>query len=308
MEEKKRLIMETALSLFAEKGYHETSIQEIAERIGIAKGSVYSFFRSKEEILFTIFDHYHQMMYELARDTLADNLPARQKLSKLIHISLEQFGRFKLFLTLQRKEAHLYKKREIRDMVFDFRAKRFFTFRQVVAEVYGQEAEPYWMDLATIISGMTIEFMSYATFDRKNVDFDRVCTFIVNTLDATAESLVRKQSEPVLTMALMNDFMRSGHVSMSTSQQQLLDQVWALKEVVMSAPFDLKQCEEAEQAYTALETEILRGGSKTVNARAMALFLCSMPDARIEQAAREILVMLESTCSTEGEERTCKRG
>jgi len=308
MEEKKRLIMETALSLFAEKGYHETSIQEIAERIGIAKGSVYSFFRSKEEILFTIFDHYHQMMYELARDTLADNLPARQKLNKLIHISLEQFGRFKLFLTLQRKEAHLYKKREIRDMVFDFRAKRFFTFRQVVAEVYGQETEPYWMDLATIISGMTIEFMSYATFDRKNVDFDQVCTFIVNVLDATAESLVRKNAEPVLTMALMNDFMRSGHVSMSNSQQQLLDQVWLLKDAVMSAPFSLKQREEAEQAYTALESEILRGSGKTVNARAMALFLCSMPDDPIEQAAKRILTLLEHTCESEGDERTCKRG
>lgn len=308
MEDKKSQIMETALALFAEKGYHNTSIQEIADRIGIAKGSVYSFFRSKEELLITIFDHYHQLMYEMLRHTLTENLPPREKLEKLIGISLEQFRRFKLFLTMQRKESHLHQKREIRDMVFEFRAKRFFAFRQVAAEVYGKETEPYWIDLATIISGMTFEFMNYAAFDRKNVDFGKVNHFIINVLDASAEALVKKKAEPVLTLSMMNDYIRAGKIGLSDDQQHLLQRVWELKDAVLQCPCSVKQREEAEQAYSTLESEVLRGNAGGVNARAMALFLGSLPDESIQRAAKQVLATLQSPRWSEGEGNPCVRG
>jgi len=52
--EKKELIMETALELFAEESYHGVSISKIAETAGISKGSMYSYFESKEDLLFQI--------------------------------------------------------------------------------------------------------------------------------------------------------------------------------------------------------------------------------------------------------------
>lgn len=57
MEEKKSTfekILETALSLFAEKGYKETTIDEIAKECNIAKGSVYVYFKSKEDIAINV--------------------------------------------------------------------------------------------------------------------------------------------------------------------------------------------------------------------------------------------------------------
>lgn len=50
-EEKKELILNTALELFAEKGYHTTSIEQIAKKAGISKGLTYNYFESKKEIL-----------------------------------------------------------------------------------------------------------------------------------------------------------------------------------------------------------------------------------------------------------------
>jgi AcrR family transcriptional regulator len=50
-QEKKRLIMDTALELFAENGYHVTSISKIAKKAGISKGLAYNYFESKQEIL-----------------------------------------------------------------------------------------------------------------------------------------------------------------------------------------------------------------------------------------------------------------
>ncbi len=55
-EEKKKLITKVALELFANEGYHTTSISKIAKKAGISKGLVYNYFESKEDLLATIFD------------------------------------------------------------------------------------------------------------------------------------------------------------------------------------------------------------------------------------------------------------
>lgn len=50
-KQKKKLIMDTALELFAENGFHATSISQIAKKAGISKGLTYNYFESKDEIL-----------------------------------------------------------------------------------------------------------------------------------------------------------------------------------------------------------------------------------------------------------------
>lgn len=49
-QEKRDRIVETAINLFAERGYNRTDVQEIARRAGIAKGSLYNYFESKEDL------------------------------------------------------------------------------------------------------------------------------------------------------------------------------------------------------------------------------------------------------------------
>ena len=55
-EGKKKLIMDTALSLFARNGFHATSISQIAQKAGISKGLLYNYFESKEELLSELFN------------------------------------------------------------------------------------------------------------------------------------------------------------------------------------------------------------------------------------------------------------
>lgn len=50
MNKTKRKIFETSMKLFAEKGYDATSIEEITATVGVAKGTLYYHFSSKEEI------------------------------------------------------------------------------------------------------------------------------------------------------------------------------------------------------------------------------------------------------------------
>ena len=53
-ETKKALIMDAAMELFANEGYHPSSVSKIAKKAGISKGLLYNYFESKEDLLLTI--------------------------------------------------------------------------------------------------------------------------------------------------------------------------------------------------------------------------------------------------------------
>ena len=55
---KKQLIMEKALELFAKQGFEATSVQQITEHCGISKGAFYLSFKSKDELIITMIDHF----------------------------------------------------------------------------------------------------------------------------------------------------------------------------------------------------------------------------------------------------------
>jgi len=62
-KEKKKLIMDVALELFAHSGFHATSISEISKNAGISKGLIYTYFSSKQEILKEITDMAVEKIY-----------------------------------------------------------------------------------------------------------------------------------------------------------------------------------------------------------------------------------------------------
>lgn len=63
-QEKKELIMEVSLELFAENGFHATSISQIAKKANISKGLVYNYFESKKELLDALIDHGFDSIFQ----------------------------------------------------------------------------------------------------------------------------------------------------------------------------------------------------------------------------------------------------
>lgn len=63
--EKRELIMNVSLKLFAAKGYHSTSISQIARAAKISQGLLYSYFKSKEELLLELFKQYVKISHSL---------------------------------------------------------------------------------------------------------------------------------------------------------------------------------------------------------------------------------------------------
>jgi AcrR family transcriptional regulator len=78
--DKRRLILDAAVVVFAGRGFHHCRVSDVADEAGVAYGLVYHYFRSKEEILNTLFLERWQIMLDAIAEVDAHDLPARDKL------------------------------------------------------------------------------------------------------------------------------------------------------------------------------------------------------------------------------------
>jgi AcrR family transcriptional regulator len=77
-------ILRSASAAFARRGFHGTSVQEIATALGMTKGSLYYYFRNKQEILYFCHDYSLDMLLELLARVRASNDPPDTRLRELI--------------------------------------------------------------------------------------------------------------------------------------------------------------------------------------------------------------------------------
>ena len=78
--DKRRLILDAAVRVFAARGFHHCRVSDVADEAGVAYGLVYHYFSSKEEILNTLFLERWQIMLDAIADIDARDLTARDKL------------------------------------------------------------------------------------------------------------------------------------------------------------------------------------------------------------------------------------
>jgi AcrR family transcriptional regulator len=75
-----------ALRLFKEKGYHATSMRDIANAVGINKGSLYSYIKSKEDLLIPVFERaMGVLLVQIEHITADPSLPPTERLKRAIH-------------------------------------------------------------------------------------------------------------------------------------------------------------------------------------------------------------------------------
>jgi AcrR family transcriptional regulator len=87
--DRRRTIIDAAAGLFDARGYHQTSVEEIAEAAGIRKPSLYHYFKSKDELLFWIHEEFVDHLLERHASRLRLPLTMTQRLFEVMADILE---------------------------------------------------------------------------------------------------------------------------------------------------------------------------------------------------------------------------
>jgi len=92
ISDKREAILRAGTTVFARNGYFNSKVSDIAREAGIADGTVYLYFKSKEEILHSIFDRSVEEALEAARERVKRIEDPREKLRQIAHMHLERLG------------------------------------------------------------------------------------------------------------------------------------------------------------------------------------------------------------------------
>jgi len=92
-EEKRRLIRDAAVRVFARKGFHTCRVGDIAEEAGVAHGLLYHYFASKDELLETVFRETWAELLDAIRAVEESGEPAREQLRQVAAIMLRSWRR-----------------------------------------------------------------------------------------------------------------------------------------------------------------------------------------------------------------------
>jgi TetR/AcrR family transcriptional regulator, fatty acid metabolism regulator protein len=92
VSDKREAILRAAISVFARCGYFNSKVADIAREAGVADGTVYLYFKSKEEILHSIFDRSVDEALGAAKERVQLLTDPREKLRQIAHMHLERLG------------------------------------------------------------------------------------------------------------------------------------------------------------------------------------------------------------------------
>jgi AcrR family transcriptional regulator len=141
-QEKRKRILEAAIRVFAEHGYHGARVGDIAGDAGVAHGLLYHYFASKDDVLRTIFVENWGELIARFRAVEASDEPADQKLEGLAKILLRTWRNDPALVTVMVREVA--RSQLLQGQVEDVR-EAFAIFQRVIEE--GQAAGTFRRDV-----------------------------------------------------------------------------------------------------------------------------------------------------------------
>jgi TetR/AcrR family fatty acid metabolism transcriptional regulator len=89
--DKRRIILDAAVRVFARQGFHTCRVSDIADEAGVAYGLVYHYFQSKDEVLDTLFLERWDVLLEAISEVDASSQPARDKLRAIAGFIIDSY-------------------------------------------------------------------------------------------------------------------------------------------------------------------------------------------------------------------------
>ncbi|MBW2407705.1 MAG: TetR/AcrR family transcriptional regulator [Deltaproteobacteria bacterium] len=106
INDKYHRILEAAVKVFAEQGFFQSTVSQIAKEAGVADGTIYLYFKNKEDILVQFFSYKARQVFARFRDEVDSAGTAVEKLRNLVRRHLQEFQNDRNMAMVYRAETH----------------------------------------------------------------------------------------------------------------------------------------------------------------------------------------------------------
>lgn len=130
-EARKKDILEAALHLFAAKDFHEVTVDEIAERVGLSKGTLYLYFENKENLFFSIIQEKTRVLFSRLQSAIQSDAPYLKRLENLIQSYLSFFEEHQHYFKIIHSEKSRMDDRH-RDRFKSHMVKSFYDYENLL--------------------------------------------------------------------------------------------------------------------------------------------------------------------------------
>ena len=134
--EKYQKIIDAAIKVFAKKGFYNSKVSDVAAEADVADGTIYLYFKNKDDLLISIFEHSMDFFFQQAKDHLSGIESQAEKLKKFIalHLALVQKNQnLATVIQIELRSSHKF--------MIEYRPEKFLQYLQLLEKIIleGQE-------------------------------------------------------------------------------------------------------------------------------------------------------------------------
>lgn len=220
MNRKKQNILDAAYSLFIQKGYNSTSIQDILDEAGISKGTFYNYFTSKTECLIAILEsvanEIRQKRMEAAAGKPVDD---PEVLAEQLCVRI-QMNREKNLFSLY--ESIFYSQdKELKDFAKNTYRKELDWITSRIIDIHGTKAAPYALDNAAAVHGAIQQLVNiWQLTTDEDLPTKKLAAFVISRLHVSILAQIESGERFILVPNVYTE-KTSDNLSIEELAQQL---------------------------------------------------------------------------------------
>jgi TetR/AcrR family transcriptional regulator, fatty acid metabolism regulator protein len=187
--DKRRIILDAAVRVFARQGFNGCRVSDIADEAGVAYGLVYHYFRSKDEVLDTLFLERWNILLEAIRETDRQDISPREKLHQIASFIIDSYRHdpelMKVIIVEVTRAAnsfgqtHLGKIREAYELIADIvaKAQEEGAFKDTITPQFAAMA--FYGAIEQVLTGWIFELLP-----ESDAEYEQAKDFVVETICA----------------------------------------------------------------------------------------------------------------------------
>ena len=187
--DKRRIILDAAVRVFARQGFNGCRVSDIADEAGVAYGLVYHYFRSKDEVLDTLFLERWNVLLEAIRETDRQDISPREKLHQIASFIVDSYSHdpelMKVIIVEVTRAAnsfgqtHLAKIREAYDLIADIvaKAQEEGAFKDTITPQFAAMA--FYGAIEQVLTGWI-----FGLLPQSEAEYEQAKEFVVETICA----------------------------------------------------------------------------------------------------------------------------